>query len=177
MSQTLARGMTAFVFLLCLLGPSISYPGVNSIDPEIETIKGLKGVWVFVGVDSGAEGTGLNKEQVRTDVELRLRKNGIKVLTMDEARRTPGAPIFYIKVEIRQISHGLYCYDINADLSQLAILHRDEILPITNWDSTVRVTTYKVDFFGKAKSIKEIRETIEDAVNKFSNDFLSANSK
>jgi hypothetical protein len=177
MSRTLDRVMSAFVLLLCLWWSSVAYPGVNFIDPQIETIKGLQGIYVFVGVDSGAEGTGLNKDQVRTDVELRLRRNGIKVLTIDEARRTPGAPFFFIRVEIRQVTPNLYCYNIDADLSQLAILHRNEILPITNWDSTVRVTTYKTGFLGTAKNTKEIRETIEDTVNKFSNDFLSVNPK
>jgi hypothetical protein len=175
MSKTLARAITAFVLFLCLWGTSLANPVTKARDPHVETLTGLKGVWVFVGVNSGAEGAGVTKDQLRTDVELRLRRNGIKVLTMDEARGTPGAPFFYMQVDIRKISRNLYCYYIDVQLSQIAILHRDAILPIINWDSTTRVTTYGSSFFGVANSIKEIRERVEDGVNIFSNDFLSVN--
>jgi hypothetical protein len=180
MRQTSAiKALVAFVIFLWLVGPSVSYPASKLQDPQVETLKGLKGVRVFVGVSSGAKKAGVNENQIKTDVELRLRKAGIKVFsTIDESRETPGAPFFYVNIDIIKLSPDLYSFNIDLSLLQLAILHRDGILPIKDWDSTERVITWTGGYgIGAVRSIKEIRESIADAVDKFSNDFLSVNSK
>ena len=137
----------------------------------------MKGVWVYVGVSPGMERAGVTKNQVRTDVELNLRRNGIKVFALDEDRQTPGAPFYYVNVQIKKIRQNFYCYNIEAHLLQLAILQRDGILPIVSWDSTTRVTTYITYSFGVATTIKQIHEAIDDTVRIFCNDFLSVNQK
>jgi len=171
--------IVTFVMLLWLWRPSVSLPATEIQDPQVETLKSLKGVWVFVGVSSGAKNAGVTKDQIKTDVELRLRKAGIKIFsTSEESRRTPGAPFLYVNIDIIKLTNDLYSYAVYLDLLQLAILHRDAILPIINWESTNRVTTWTTGYgIRTARSINSIRESLADDVDKFSNDFLSINSK
>src|SRR2546430_1281063 len=65
-----------------------------------ETLKGLSGVGVLVeNLRADVEAEGLRKADILTDVELRLRKNGIKVLTGTEQSKAPataGAPCLYV---------------------------------------------------------------------------------
>ena len=90
MRQAVIRcGIVGMGFLL------LTISSAKGIDTEATraTLQGLKGVHVVVeDLDPDVERDGLTQKQFRTDVELRLRKGGIRVLTREQRRTTPGHP-------------------------------------------------------------------------------------
>ena len=62
-------------------------------------LKGLKSVTVFVEeLDEDIENQGLRISTFRTDVELKLRMAGIKVLRIEEWSKEPSNPSLYVNV-------------------------------------------------------------------------------
>ena len=50
---------------------------------------------------------GLTQAQVKTDVELQLRKAGVRVLTEEECRTTPGHPYLSVDISISEIKSAM----------------------------------------------------------------------
>jgi len=110
---------------------------------NVEALRGLKGVGVMVeDINPDVEQYGLTKSQAQTDVELRLRKAGIKVLTREEATKAEGAPSLYVRVDTSARS-GLLgtLYDVRVQLAlyQMVILERDPNIHI--WVATWETAT------------------------------------
>jgi hypothetical protein len=83
------------------------------------SLRGLMGVRVLLtNLNPDAERDGLIKSELKTDVELRLRKAGIRVLTEEEWRKTPRAPMLYVKVDALRGSNIAYAYYTNVQLYQ-----------------------------------------------------------
>jgi len=79
-------------------------PQVTFIKPvdQKDTLKGLQGVHVLVeSLNPEVEKYDLTKQQLQTDVELRLRQNSIKVLSEEELLSTPGKSYLYVNVNIQ----------------------------------------------------------------------------
>jgi len=87
--------VVALVLTLLLL------PGVShALTAEQKVLVGLKGVFVFVeSTQPEQPRVGLTKDQIRTDVELRLRKAGVRVLTEEERLQMPGMPYLFVMAE------------------------------------------------------------------------------
>jgi hypothetical protein len=75
-------------------------PQFTYITDQKDTLKGLQGIYVVVEdlyAKPETEEWGLTRQQLLTDVELRLRQNGIKVLSsLEECSSTPGSPYLYV---------------------------------------------------------------------------------
>ena len=82
--------MKRMLFVMVLVAVATGYSRAQSNDPlERETLKGLSGVNVFVNLTEdrpSLESDGLTKSQIQTDIEIRLRKAGIRVLTLEETK-------------------------------------------------------------------------------------------
>jgi len=64
------------------------------------SLVGLKGVGIVVEeLSPKARRYGLSKEKIRTQVEMHLRKHGIKVLCEEERLRAAGRPHLYVNVK------------------------------------------------------------------------------
>ena len=58
-----------------------------------ETLRGLPGVAVVIEpLHPTTERDGLTQHQLQTEVEQQLKNAGIRVLTQEEWKKTPGAP-------------------------------------------------------------------------------------
>jgi hypothetical protein len=58
-----------------------------------QTLRGISGISVVVeNLKEQARQGGLHEEDIRTDVELKLRLAGVKVLTAPESTALPGSP-------------------------------------------------------------------------------------
>jgi len=139
-----------------------------------ETLRGLNGVYVAVeDLEPEIERLGLTKNQIQTDVELKLRLAGIKVLTGEEWRREKGRPYLYIQVRVLESSlSGLFHLNINIEFSQNVRLIRDPSIITLG-------STWGVDAVGEVgrKKIYQIRNHIKDLLDKFINAWLSVNPK
>ena len=158
--------VVALVVLLLL-------PGVSqALTDEQKALGGLKGLYVSVDdIQPEVKRLGITKDQIKTDVELRLRKAGVKVLTEKECTATPGSPFLYVNVNTNIVpTSAIFSYAISVGLKEAVMLNRDMGVSATIWERTV------VGNIEKSK-ISKIRETIGDGVDIFLNDYLAANQK
>jgi len=88
--------------VMALVATLLLHPGVShALTDQQKALVGLKGVEVGVeNVNPQAERLGLTAALIKTDIELRLRKAGVKVLTAEEKFDTPGMPWLYVNLTI-----------------------------------------------------------------------------
>jgi hypothetical protein len=141
----------------------------HALTDEQKALVGLKGVQVLVSkIDPQAEHLGLTRNQIQTDVELGLRKGGVKVLTVGDMSEAPGYPALWVFVGTN-IKQGLVSYSIRICLIELVTLGRGFQTTGTIWnDSAGGVRTINAS---------EIRKIVGDLVDEFINDYLAANPK
>jgi len=153
-------------------------------DPEIleeykqvkrSTLRGLQGVELFVmGPTAEIEKYGLTESQIRTDVELKLRQAGVKVLSSKERYKTPGAPLLTVFALVRKWPESeVFSVDVRAGLTQSVVLVRDRsiLCNATTWE------TFPVGGVIAAKDLQSVRRVVKDHVDEFINDYLAANPK
>jgi hypothetical protein len=156
----------AIAFLL-LLTVSIAAENLKQ-----RPLRGLKGVYVAVeNMDPQAERLGLSKAQILSDVELRLRKAGIRVLTQKERLETPGYPFLYVNLSpfIMQ-DLPLVAYSIRVELQETVMLARGFVTPGKIWNAN------RLGTVGTGK-IRELQGKVDNMVEEFINDYLGANPK
>ena len=148
---------------------------ISAQTDEAKTLRGLRGVAVVIeGTGSDAKKAGLTKSQLRTDVEVELRKAGIPVLTGDKRWTAAGAPYLYVNVNSKVLSgDDFHVYNIVVALYQLVDLRRNRSIGelAATWD--------RGSLGGESKSgfKKGVRESVRDFVNDFINDYLTVNPK
>ena len=139
------------------------------------TLKGLKGVGVLVeNLAPEVEKEGLVKDRLQTDVESRLRKAGIKLLTKEESAKTAGEPYLYININLNTAAteSDIYPYSIDIVLIQKVSLLRDS-----------KITTYAVTWsaggvgsIGK-QIVGQLRDNVKEIVDIFIKAYQSENPK
>jgi len=143
---------------------------------ERDSLQGLKGVFVVLEEikpdGESAERDGLSRLQIKTDIELRLRKAGIRVLNADEFSREPGKPYLYVNLGLFRIDDDQYVFTLHVDLLQDVRLNRNPAilcLGSRTWTSP--------SSFGRVgiKRLNACRESVIDRVDQFANAFLAAN--
>ena len=153
----------AVVFLLL---PDISH----SLTLEQMPLSGLKAIFVSVAdINPEVERLGLTKNQIKTDVELRLRKAGVRVLTEKEWLGTPAMPYIAVMVNV-VISGDHYACSGTVALKEAVTLDNGFKTIGAIWDTGYTGA-------GRKENIRKIRESVGDLVDKFINDFLAANPK
>jgi hypothetical protein len=144
-------------------------------EPNRQTLRGLQGVKVLIE-DLGAdiERLGLIKSELQTDVEAKLRKAGIKVLTQEECLKTPGEPYLYLNININtgKLGDEKYSYSIDIGVIQNVLLQRDPRMKSysVTW-STGGVGTIEKECVGR------LEESVDGLVKIFVNAFFSVNPK
>ena len=166
------------VLVMVLIGGSVVQAQVESFEVGKRVIrgslKGLKGMYVMVGNYPDIKKDGLRESTIKTDVELKLRMAGIKVLTKEECIKDPGNPYLWIGVHsFKNEIIDIYAYCIIVELKQRVILSRDKKIecPATTWFTTVNIGTVG------ANNVNSLRDNIKDRVDVFINDYLAVNPK
>jgi hypothetical protein len=145
----------------------------------VESLRGLTGVGVSVESFSSEVKDKLpfDKNQIRVDVELKLRMAGIKVLSDEERFNTPGMPFLYVRVHIGEISDLLpdlppvFTYNITVQLHQQVYLARNsELLFGTTWEKSV---TGAVNI----KNVSTTRDRVRYFLDQFIYDYFLVNPK
>ncbi len=173
--------MKKFIVVLSFLAlTAVNTFGQTEDVRERASLRGLAGVYVvFTDLEDDIKKDGLTEQQLRTDVELRLRRAGIRVLTLDEVRESSAKPTLVISVETvksdplsKLLEGSVYAFSLSIQLRQIATLKR---MPTNEF----LVTTWSDNAFGFAtvKTLKVIRDGLGDYVDKFANDFLTVNPK
>ena len=147
---------------LALLDPSIA-------SAQLEMLHGLREAAAVVeDLNPGIDSDGSKKATFQTDLELKLRTIGIRILSNEEMHSTPGAPYFYLQIDAFEPKPNYYVYSIRLTLIELVSVSRIE--------ANVWAGTYDLPIvIGTARNWQEIRNSSKDQINRFVNDYLSAN--
>ncbi|HZT32542.1 MAG TPA: hypothetical protein VFA33_21820 [Bryobacteraceae bacterium] len=137
------------------------------------SLRGIEAVDVVIpDLDEAAQNAGITSEQLRTDVELKLRMAGIKV--QSDLRIRSGMPRLCVGLVMLDDRAGGYSAMITVELEQQVQLVRmpeKGVILATTW-SVLTVATV-----GSSNAVRYIREGIRDKVDRFVNAYLSANPK
>lgn len=139
-----------------------------------KTLVGLKGVYVLVEqIGDQAQRDGLSRDQVQTDVELRLRQAGVRVLSQEDALTTLGGAYLYIVVHAFKNPGGLYAFNVTVELKQRVTLARDSTITAVaaTWSPEPILGTVGPEHLGT------VRDAIRDLADQFVNAYLAANPK
>ena len=157
-----------FLVIALLLFPPVAYAD----NLKQRALRGLGGVEVLVEtIDLEAGRLGLTEAQIQTDVELRLRKAGVRVLTEKESQETPGEPYLYVMINafVDQTPTSVG-FSIRVELMEQVTLARGFKARAAIWRTGAAGTV-------GTGNIRKIRESVGDLVDKFINDYLAANPK
>lgn len=118
------------------------------------------------------EEDGLRKMQIQTDVELRLRTAGIRVLSVEDWLKVKGEPYLYIRFFGVSTKEGLYSYSLAVELRQKVILERNPSIAAI-------APTWSVGSIGYRDrlELRQIRAFVADQVDQFANAYLSVNPR
>jgi hypothetical protein len=109
--------LTAPLFL-CFLSVCSSSARADE-KKDRETLRGITGIVVLVAdFGSDAKSDGLTSEQVQTDTELRLRKAGVRVLTLPDVVNTRAFILFVHPTFLKDKSDDLYAVECQVSLDQ-----------------------------------------------------------
>jgi hypothetical protein len=160
----------ATVCLMTVFSIRISPPSVSAQDSERtrRSLKDISALQVLVeDLPDGAKLLGLTGGSIQTDVELKLRLAGMRVVTSEEVFKIPGMPMLYVHVAVSK----------NGKASFTAVELQQNVLLERNSQSQVGVTTWDVSGIGLNLDAQDIRDQIKDYVDKFLNAWLSVNPK
>jgi hypothetical protein len=141
---------------------------------ERPSLRGLKGFNVIVEkLNPDLEEDGLIGEQLLTDIELQLRKAGIKVLTREEALKAVSISFLYVYIEAYKGKSNLYCSHISVSFTQGVLLERDPSIRTLarTWEQSTAGRC------GESVIKNCIRDGLRDVIDVFINDYLAENPK
>jgi hypothetical protein len=160
----------ATIWLVTVFLVGIASLSIQAQDDEVfnASLKGISAVFVWVEpLPSGAKELGLSEEIIQTDVELKLRLAGMRVVKQEEGVKLPGSPYVYVRVTV---TDGAGVADINVNLRQNVLLAR-------NRQFALAAETWSKGFLMVLPTSQRIRVEVKDLVDKFLNAWLSVNSK
>lgn len=154
--------------LLCLVFLfSASSASAQAKESQKESLRGVKGLAVII---ASSDDYGIAADKLQTDVEIKLRKIGLIVLTKEQSLKYANSPYMTVEVYTLKSSTGISAYSINIQFKQLMTLDRDP-------DQSFFTATWRDSEFGTIGSarVSELRQTVNDLVDKFINDYLAVN--
>jgi hypothetical protein len=164
-------GLFSGVILVLLTITSFSLAGQYSIQQE--SLRDLKGV--FISVESLApeiQKDGLTKDRIRKDVELMLRKAGIKTLSKKEWFDVEGSPCLYVNAHVLKLrSTREYIYSVNISFKQTVYPSRKPV------EITGAATWTIGGIIGITADLDKIRASVKEQVEKFIKAYLGVNPK
>jgi len=164
--------LIAILISICMT--SIDSKAINDINAR-STLRNLKDFGVIVEqtyVDGrGNENT---SSSLQTEIELKLRMAGIKILSREELKDERDTPVLTAKYTVVS-DWGRYFdfYNVEIELRQLVSLFRDKkiISPAITWSSMRRGSPK----YGKGKD--EAKRALFELIDEFINSFLAENPK
>ena len=173
------KNIYKMVFLVTLFLLTIISSSLFAIDSELtrQTMTGLQGVDVMVedlqpNMQKYARKFGLTQEQLKRDVEQKLQKSGITILTQENWLKTLGRPVLYVNINTHEYEKYWYAYDIKVELKQIVYME-------ANPKVKTLASTWSISMTGIANigTLNTIRDSLGSLVNRFIDAYLSANTK
>jgi hypothetical protein len=145
----------------------------QDIEQTRNTLRGLSGVYVMPEnpQEEDAIRGGLSQDNIRTEVEMKLRLAGIRVLSREEWEQEPGRP--YLQVWPKVLKGGVlggYMYHITVEFKQYVTLVRSPSVQVFG-------TTWSTEHMGYTPELRDIRDKMKGCVDIFINGYLSVNPR
>ena len=159
--------------LLC--APPQASQGATLGEVQRPTLRGLQGVVVLVNIPPETRETLVSKGVLQTDVELRLRRNGIRVVDSTKGEKTPGRPVLRVNIALYSDRTGeldAIAFAVSTALEQDVVLDRNqEPARGVTWEGFVAIG------LSNSKVVADqVRAQVSVLVDKFANDFLAENT-
>jgi hypothetical protein len=137
------------------------------------TLKGLAGVYLMVeDLRLEIEEDGLTRNEIHQTAWDRLESGGIRLLSEEEWRETPGSPWLYLYAHVMRrefVDERVYIFNISIELKQKAKL---AVAPDAD---PVFVTTWSRTILGKSGYIDDIRKGVYLCLQDFVEAYRSVN--
>ena len=143
--------------------------------PELapsEALAGLPGVYVYVHVPENLRRIGLDDAAVRTEVDLRLRRSGIHVLSHEQMLDTPGMPSLDVNINgVADASGRSVVYNVRVSVSEKVRLLRPPygVVNTRVWNAA---TVAQADM----EELSSVYHVACETVDRFISAYVSANS-
>ena len=117
------------------------------------------------------KGDGLTEGELRNEVERKLQKAGIKILSERENQMTPGRPTVYLNMNVLKYRYfPVYVYKNSVELVQ-------DVYLVRTFRVRTGAVTWSVSANGMAPKLEDVSTSMEDLVDYFINAYVSANAK
>jgi hypothetical protein len=157
---------------ILLFGSAVPAWPLDTPEPRA-TLKGIAAIVVLVeSLKPDAERDGLSRDQLQTDVELRLRKAGIKAVSFGGVESSE--MLLYLNVnssKSREVE--IYGYSIDLEFLQQVLLARDPRVRTR----TATWSTSQTGIVGSRNLSRGVRDSVADLVDRFINAYLEQNPK
>lgn len=134
---------------------------------------GLMGIYVLVeDLDDVAKGFGLTKPMLKADVEQKLRRSSIKVISEREWRASEDSA--YLHVIVKTIRNETQA------VTNVIVRLREQVYLARNDTETIMATTWirgYVSLYNQSQYPQRVRSIIKDRVDQFTNDYVIANPR
>jgi hypothetical protein len=165
MTNRLAKISLVAMSLITVISPTAR---AQDTEQRRATLKGIGTVNVSVEeLTDSAKRLGLTDEIIQTDVELKLRLAGMRVVTLGDILKVPGMPSVYVRVTV---TDRALAASMTVELQQNARLERDD-------QSAIAITTWQTGYVLSNPDAQAIRSHIKDEIDEFLNAWLSVNPK
>jgi hypothetical protein len=157
--------LVALVVLILFCGNGYPIDDEHSRD----SLRGLTGITLVVEPPTKqVEGDGLTVPFIRAAAEVKLRGEGISVLSIEEVPQWLTAPLLYINANVVKLGVGDYVYNVLLEFRQEVTLVRSPSVkcPAATW-STACV--------GRTTELRDVLKTVQEGVAKFTTAYLSVN--
>jgi len=163
--------VVGLVLVICVFAYSVTE------DKEaLSSLAGLKGIYVMVEpLPEWTKQYGLTKNEIQTQVELRLCQDGIRVLSKEKSDQSMGRAFLYVNINAQIYKEREECpVSCSLELRQDIYLARDRdkfVGGVATWDMG------SVGLCRTNQLPKFIKTSIDNLLEHFINDYLAANPK
>jgi hypothetical protein len=163
------------LFLPCVLALIVAAAVQAQDTPATRaSLKGLPGVGLSIEpVSADAQRDGLSERTIRTAVETRLRKAGIRSLSREQQMQLPQRPCLEIRVALSKLDTGEYLYSVHVECTQWVASLANPKLSVTTATPLPAKTWSSPNAFGIAPT-KGIAGTVQNAVTTMVDEFTAA---
>ncbi len=158
------------LFLCLILFAATSLLGQGSVHTdEVASLRGIAAVNVIIEeLTQGAVKWGVSETQLAGDVELQLRKAGIRVVSESEMPLNMiGGGYLYLRVSVVPDRGDVHCFGVTVFFKQAVRMARDEKIGVIG-------TTWEAAGMGSNR-VGLVRTVVADYVGRFVSDYLEAN--
>lgn len=167
------RQFTVGVLILAAVGPAAAQEARDIEGSDV--LAGLDGIYVLVDAQGAEEQqTGLTEQVLRTAIELRIRRAGVRVLTDVERMKTPrgAALVYYLLVVKPEIDIYAFREDLYIVEAVWLTDGSNRRLMARTWQATTHVGTS-----GASGLRNMVIDSARQLTDEFLNDYLAANPK